>query len=243
ARATGRLLAEYPSRVRRAGGRLSLGAALLAVGLAFGGLEVARDPSSALALLPTASQENAEAFQDEGAPPREGDPAYGAFYFTNNAQVAALGFALGATFGVGTLLLLLYNGVLLGATIALVAARGSLRALLSYVAPHGGLELAAIVIAAAGGFGLAQALLAPGWQRRQDALRDAAREALPLALGSAVLLGVAGLAEGWLSPKPWPLHWKLAIGLCLDLCLALYLCLPAPSAAAEERIAPAGEAR
>ncbi len=229
-RGVGELLVEYPARVRRAGLRVAFAALLLAVGGIFGALEVHADPGAALILMPGSMQENAESFREERSPPRAGEATYGAFYFTNNAQVAATAFALGTTFGVGTLLVLLYNGLLLGATIALVAARGSLWALLSYVLPHGGVELTAIAIAAAGGFGLARAVIAPGFRRRRDALVSAAREALPLALGSAVLLAVAGLVEGWISPKPWPLRWKAAIGLSLDLALALYLCLPAPKA-------------
>jgi uncharacterized membrane protein SpoIIM required for sporulation len=137
--------------------------------------------------------------------------------------VAFLAYALGATFGVGTVMVLLFNGAILGATVAIVAAHGSLEALLSYVLPHAGVELTAIVFSAAAGLHIGAALLSPGWRRRRDALAMAARESLSLVLGSAALLIVAGIVEGWISPMPLGLGTKAAIGGGLDFLLAVYL--------------------
>lgn len=217
------LLATFPGAVRRSWRYVGLATALLAVGGAWGYLEVGRDPSSAAILLPETLQRNAEESFQPGQTPREGDPVYGVFYFTNNARAALNAFALGATFGVGTVLVLLFNGVVLGATVAVVGTLGSPRAFLSFVLPHAGVELGAILIAAAGGLRLADGLLRPGWRRRSDALLEAARESLPLALGAAALLAVAGLVEGWISPMSWPLTTKAVIGGGLDLLLVLYL--------------------
>jgi uncharacterized membrane protein SpoIIM required for sporulation len=220
-----RVLVSFPLAARRQAPAAALAAALLVAGGAWGFFEVQRDPTAAAVLLSGALQVNAESFQKD-LTPRAGDPVYGAFYFTNNARAALTAYALGATFGVGTVLILLYNGVILGATIAIVHAHGSLEALFSYVLPHSGVELTAIVLAAAAGLQMARALIRPGWLRRRDALAEAARESLPLAVGSAALLVVAGLTEGWISPMPWPLAVKAAIGGALDVLLALYLLLP-----------------
>ncbi len=226
------VLVALPLAARRVGRPALLAAAILVAGGAWGGLEVHRDPTAAAVLLSRALQVNAESFQ-KGFAPRGGDPLYGAFYFTNNARAALTAFALGATFGVGTVLVLLYNGVVLGATVAIVAAHGSLAALFSYVLPHAGVELTAIVLAAAAGFRLADALLRPGWAGRLDALARAARETLPLAVGSAALLVVAGITEGWIAPLAWPLAAKAAVGAALDLGLVLYLAWPARAQSAE----------
>ncbi|MFH0900582.1 MAG: stage II sporulation protein M [Pseudomonadota bacterium] len=217
------LVRAFPAAVRRYRRLVAIAALLLLVGSLWGYLEVARNPASAAVLLPGGLQENAEESFQSGASTREGHPAYGVFYFTNNARVAFNAYALGATFGVGTVLLLLFNGVILGGTIAVVGLVGSPRVLLSFVLPHGGIELAAIVIAAAGGLAIADGLLRPGWRRRMDSLRVAARESLPLVLGSAALLAVAGLVEGWISPQPLPLAVKAAIGGVLDVLLVVYL--------------------
>jgi uncharacterized membrane protein SpoIIM required for sporulation len=227
------LVVAFPGTVRRSWRYLALAATLLVAGSAWGYLEVSRDPSSAAILLPGGSQRNAEESFQEGATPRKGDPIYGVFYFTNNARVALNAFALGATFGVGTVVVLLFNGVLLGATSAVVEMLGSPRAFLAFVLPHSGVELSAILIAAAGGLRMADGLLRPGWLRRRDAFARAARESLPLALGAAVLLTIAGLVEGWISPMSMSIATKASIGGGLDALLLLYLCMtpseaPAP---------------
>jgi uncharacterized membrane protein SpoIIM required for sporulation len=220
-RSLGDLLSSFPSAVRAAWRPILLGVALTISGAAWGYLEVRRDPGSAEVLL-GAMEGNAERFQDD-IELGEGHPLKGAFYYTHNSQVAFLCFALGASFGVGTLLMMLFNGVMLGATAAVVAQVGAPRALLSWILPHAGIELSALIIAAAGGFQMAYAMLRPGWRTRSAALAQAARAALPLALGASVLLIVAGLAEGWIAPQPWPLRTKALIGLALDALLLLYL--------------------
>ena len=220
------LVVSFPAAVRQSSRYVALAVALLFGGVIWGYLEVGRDPSNAAVFLPGQLQENAEESFQEGGTPREGDPIYGVFYFVNNARVAFNAFALGATFGVGTVLILLFNGIILGATFALVGMFGSARVFWSFVSPHAGVEMAAIVIAAAGGLRIGDSLLRPGWQRRRDAFARGAREALPLALGSSLLLLVAGFVEGWISPVPFPLATKVMIGGLLDALLIVFLCVP-----------------
>jgi len=220
--ALGAVLRGFPRAVRATRVHLGLATALLLVGALWGFLELLRDPSAAALLLPGSWEQNAEAFRG-GAALRPGHPAMGAFYFTNNARAALTAYALGATFGVGTALLLLFNGVILGATVATVSTAVGRATLLSFVAPHAGVELAAILIAAAAGFRMAEGMIRPGWSSRLRSFGHGAREALPLAIGSTVLLVVAGLVEGWISPQPWPLPVKLAIGGVLNLALLGYL--------------------
>jgi uncharacterized membrane protein SpoIIM required for sporulation len=186
-------------------------------------------------------RENAEHFRDD-QPSGSGHPVYGVFYFTNNARVALTAYALGATFAVGTVLILLFNGVVLGATGAVVAATGSPQAFLSFVLPHSGIELAAILFAAAAGLQMGGALIKPGWRKRRDAFLFAARESLPLALGATALLVVAGIVEGWISPKPFPLALKAVIGGTLNVLLLIYLLRPIRQAAIADTASTHSEA-
>jgi uncharacterized membrane protein SpoIIM required for sporulation len=218
------LARSLPRAVRRARHSVLMAALLLAVGVAWGYLEVRRDPASAASLLGSGWLDNAEGFKQEGIK-HGGSPLLGVFYFTHNATVAFNAFAMGVTFGVGTVLGLLYNGVILGGTIAVVREVASPRALLAFIVPHAGIELTAIVVAAAGGLEMARALIAPEWKTRTDALTGAARQSVPLAIGAAFLLSLAGLLEGWLSPSHLPLVYKAIIGLSLDAGLLLYLVL------------------
>src|SRR5439155_2459 len=99
---------------------------------------------------------------------------------TNNVQVAFLGFAFGITAGIGTVLLLVFNGLHFGAVLGLFANYGLAGWLLTFVAGHGVLELSAIFIAGGAGLLVARALLAPGDLTRRDALVLAGRQAVRL---------------------------------------------------------------
>jgi uncharacterized membrane protein SpoIIM required for sporulation len=221
-RSVSELLLSLPRATRAAGRSVLIAALLVVMGTAWGYFEVRRDPASAVSLLGSAWIDNAEHFKAEGTA-SGGHPLLGVFYFTHNAAVAFNAFAMGVTFGIGTVLGLLYNGIILGGTIAVVRDVASPRALLGFILPHAGVELTAIVIAAAGGLEMGAALIAPGWQSRASALTSAARRAIPLAIGTMFLLAIAGLLEGSVSPSRLPLAAKAAIGLSVDAVLLMYL--------------------
>jgi len=142
----------------------------------------------------------------------------------NNIQVTFAVFAFGMTAGLGTLLLLLANGMLIGGFAGLYQAYGVLELLIKFVAPHGVLELTAITIAGGAGFLVASAILLPGPITRSEALVRKGRRAIRLIAGSTLLLIPAGIIEGLISPIPWwPLEWKLFVALVTALLLVLYL--------------------
>jgi len=120
---------------------------------------------------------------------------------TNNIQVTLLAFGLGLTAGVGTSLLLIFNGVHLGAVAGWMTAKGNSGALWGWIMPHGGTELLAITLSGGAGFVLARAIIAPGEFRRATALRQVAMNALIIELGVMVMLIFAGLIEGFVSPS------------------------------------------
>jgi len=132
---------------------------------------------------------------------------------TNNVQVAFLGFAFGITAGIGTLLLLVFNGLYFGAVLGLFANYGLAGWLLTFVAGHGVLELTAIFIAGGAGLLVARALLAPGDLTRRDALVGA----------SVLLLALAGTIEGLLSASDAPAPFKFATSGATVVLLILYL--------------------
>jgi uncharacterized membrane protein SpoIIM required for sporulation len=143
----------------------------------------------------------------------------------NNIRVSILAFAGGALFGIGTFLILAQNGLMLGAVIAL-ALRYDFSAILIFMAGHGVLELSAIFISGGAGFLLGRALLAPGDLTRTDALVANGRKALVLVLGCAVMLVVAGLIEGFISPALIDYRWKIAVSVTTAIILTLYLLTP-----------------
>jgi len=80
---------------------------------------------------------------------------------TNNLSVSFATFALGITAGVGTIYMMLLNGLLIGVIGSACWREGMSLSLWSFVAGHGVLELPAIFIAGGAGLGIARGLLFP----------------------------------------------------------------------------------
>jgi uncharacterized membrane protein SpoIIM required for sporulation len=116
--------------------------------------------------------------------------------FSHNAQVAIFCFALGFAFGVPTAILLVYNGLMLGAFLQLYVSHGLGLPLVGWLMIHGTTELFAIVLAGAAGFRIGWAVAFPGRQTRMDCAVRAGRSAATVMLGVVVMLFSAGLLEG-----------------------------------------------
>lgn len=156
---------------------------------------------------------------------------------TNNIQVSFVAFAGGILAGVGTTLVLLYNGALIGGVGGLTVAAGRPGPFLSLVAPHGVLELSVIAVSGAAGFSVGWALIDPGRRSRRAALGLGARRGAEIVLGTMPWFVLAGLVEGFVTPTSLPLAGAVAVGV---LVAAPYWTLvfwrgraePAPSAQA-----------
>ena len=88
--------------------------------------------------------------------------AFATFLFTHNSQIAIFAFALGFAFAVPTVLLILYNGLMLGAFIAVFAAKGLGPNVIAWLAIHGTTEIFAICISGAAGVRIGMAIAFPG---------------------------------------------------------------------------------
>ncbi len=154
---------------------------------------------------------------------------------TNNLSVAFAAFAFGITAGLGTIYMMLLNGLLFGAINAACWQAGLGPALWSFVAPHGVLELPAIFIAGGAGLLIARGLLFPGLLPRRSSLARAGGQAARLLLGTIPLLVIAGIIEGFVSPTNLPSSAKFLLAPALGCLLALYLARAARSEAPVEK--------
>lgn len=213
-----------PAAIRRALPRLSL-ATLLLFGSGLVAYLVARqDVAVARLLAGPAMTRNAEGFAEMGQGRAEtADAVMTAFYVTNNVQVSFVAFAFGITFGLGTMYVLLQNGLILGVTLALVQHYGSLGGFLAFVSAHGPIELFAILLAASAGLGMGHALVAPGPYTRVVAIKLAAREAALLVMGAACLLVLAAFLEAFVSPSSLAPSVKHGIGIAGAILLVMYV--------------------
>jgi uncharacterized membrane protein SpoIIM required for sporulation len=143
---------------------------------------------------------------------------------TNNLSVTFLTFAYGITAGIGTVYMMVFNGLMIGVVGAACWLGGMSLQLWSFVAPHGVLELPAIFIGGGAGLRIAQGMLFPGMLPRRASLARAGGEAVRLLLGVIPILIIAGTIEGFVSPSPaiaW--QWKFALSGAIGAIFFSYL--------------------
>ena len=198
------LLDDWPAAVRALWRETAVSFAVTLIGVLAGYLLVAADPGWYESLVP---EELAQG-RDFRAPIdelrrtlyHEGDSqwlsAFAATLFTHNSQVCMLSFALGFAFGVPTAMLLVYNGAMVGAMLALFASHGLGYEMGGWLIIHGSTEFFAIVLAGAAGFRIGWSVVFPGEDSRLAAATIAGRGAAIVMGGVVVMLLVAGLLEG-----------------------------------------------
>ena len=236
---------DFPRAVRRHSGALALSVALTLLGSTFGGAAVAFDPEAKAILLPFSHLlgDPRERVKDEETKKRDrNEGAKGTFsssLMTHNIRVSITCFGLGLTWGVGTAILLLYNGIILGAVALDYVRAGQTEFLLGWLLPHGSVEIPAFLLAGQAGLVLARALI--GWGDRlsmRRRLRAVSGDLATLLGGIAALLVWAGILESYLSQHHEPVlpyALKIAFGTVQLGLLALYL---ARSGAARSGAAP-----
>jgi uncharacterized membrane protein SpoIIM required for sporulation len=183
--------------------------------------------SSAQGRMPTSSAEELKkALYDDSDTAGDYLSAFASFLFVHNAGIGIVCFALGFAFGLPTALLLIQNGLMLGAFVALYASHGLGVEIGGWLIIHGSTELLAIAVAGGAGFALGGALLFPGGKTRLGALAETGRTAGQVALGCVLMFCVAGMLEGY--ARQWVvLLWaRYAIGGLMLVFWLLYFCQP-----------------
>lgn len=142
---------------------------------------------------------------------------------TNNIQVAMLAFAGGITFGLLTVYLLIYNGIIIGALAALFWHHDKSYDFWAYIVPHGMIELTAIFIAGGAGLLMGYKLFVPGSYTRGYQLKQQAKRSVQLLLGTIPLFVIAGIIEGFITPADIPLEAKYVVAFLTVIGLILYI--------------------
>eukprot|EP00903_Cladosiphon_okamuranus_P004532 g4530.t1 len=134
------------------------------------------------------------------------------FYISNNIGIGFQTFASGILFGIGAIFFLVYNGLAIGATAGYLTQAGYLDTFYPFVVGHSSFELLAIAFCGAAGLKLGFALLSPGSWRRSDALKRAAKDAVQIVYGAALMLLIAAFIEAFWSSSaaiPIPVNRRL----------------------------------
>jgi uncharacterized membrane protein SpoIIM required for sporulation len=218
----------WPQTFRRHIRAFYLSLAITLAGCAFGGLAIAFDPEAKPVLMPFShlQQDPAQRVAEEES--ATGDrlaghkASFSAQLMTHNTEVSIFTLSLGMTWGVGTIIMLFYNGVTLGAVAVDYIRAGETKFLLGWLMPHGVIEIPAILIAGQAGLLLAVALIGRG--RRiplRTRLREISGDVSTLIFGVGLMLIWAGFIEAFLSQYHEPVipyGAKIAFG-CVELVL------------------------
>lgn len=145
------------------------------------------------------------------------------YYVQHNIGIGFQTFAGGMLAGVGSLVILFFNGITIGAVAGHLTRIGYNETFWSFVCGHGAFELTAIVLCGMAGLMLGRALVAPGNRRRGEALRLQAREAVRIIYGATLFLVLAALLEAfWSSSTAIPAEVKYGVAAVLWSGVALY---------------------
>jgi uncharacterized membrane protein SpoIIM required for sporulation len=148
------------------------------------------------------------------------------FLFTHNTMVGLLTFSFGIVAGVPTILLLAYQGLMLGAFLAIHYNRGLTVDFLGWVSIHGVTEFGAIILCGAAGLVLAQKILFPDRYSRVDSLALHGRRAAEIAIGAILLFFVAGILEGAFRQAVASTPLRFAIGAATGIAWLVYFARP-----------------
>jgi len=203
----------FPQTFRRHVGAFWLSVAITLAGVTFGGMALALDPDAKPVLLPyshlqmdprerVAREERAKTDRLQG-----NKASFSAFLMTHNTKVSLFTMALGMTWAVGTILMLFYNGVILGAVCVDYIRTGETPFLVGWLLPHGSFEIPAILIAGQAGLILGRALIGRGTrQTLSERLRAISGDLTTLIFGVALMLVWAGFAESFFSQYHEPVN-------------------------------------
>ena len=221
-------LADMPRLVRAEAGVMWASLALFAIPLvvAFVGVQV--KPELIHTVMGAQQVAEMEAMYDPEAArlgrAAESDLMMFGHYIFNNISIGLRTFASGLLAGVGPVLTLAFNGVIIGGVAGHLQAAGHGEPFWRFVAGHAAFELSAIVIAGGAGLRLSLDLIAPGRRRRVDALVEGGRRGARLCLGVFVMLVAAAFIAAFWSSIGWIPAWgKYSVGGALWVLVIAWL--------------------
>ncbi|MBL8842011.1 MAG: stage II sporulation protein M [Planctomycetes bacterium] len=224
------LLRTFPATVRRLGRHLLLSVAFM-FGAAVAAFVATRADPERYFTFVDAEMAQARSYDSSAEELREtlySDGGKGflatfaSYLFAHNSRVTLLCFALGFAFGVPTFLLLVMNGLVLGAMSALFVDKGLGVDWFGWILPHGVTELFAICLGGAAGLRLGQLVAFPGEGTRREELARGGREAGALAVGAVAMLVLAALIEGFFRQLVHSIEVRYGVALLTAGAWAIY---------------------
>ena len=133
----------------------------------------------------------------------------------NNIKVALFAFAYGIFLGIGTLMIMLQNGIMLGSFQYFFFEKGLGWESVRTIWIHGTIEISVIIIAGCAGLVLANGMLFPGTYSRLESFKRGVTNGLKIMLSTVPFFIVAGFLEGFVTRHTEMPDW-LAILIILS---------------------------
>lgn len=205
---------------------------LLVAGALLGYFASMNDRVAAYALLPASEIRTPGATRDQLLEVLRGGRDDGAgfkgffasFLFQHNFRVGLLAMASGILLAIPTTFLMLFNGMLLGAFVAVHHMKGINAEVWAWLLPHGVTELGAIVLCGGMGMVLGHAVLHPKGVPRMTRLREVGRDVGLTAIGIGGMLFFAAIIESFLRQSDMTTPQRLWFATGTLVFWALYIC-------------------
>lgn len=117
----------------------------------------------------------------------------------NNLRVVLISFLFGLIASIGSLFILLYNGIMVGAFQYFFIERGLFKESFLTIWQHGALEISMIVLAGAAGITLGRGFIFPGTYSRIEAFKLSAVRGLKIFFGITPVIILAAFIEGFVT--------------------------------------------
>ncbi|MCB0374196.1 MAG: stage II sporulation protein M, partial [Muricauda sp.] len=140
----------------------------------------------------------------------------------NNIKVAIYAFAYGIFLGIGTLMVLLQNGIMLGSFQYFFYEKGLLWESARTIWIHGTIEISVIIIAGCAGLVLANGILFPGTYTRLESFKRGVKNGLKIMISTVPFFIVAGFLEGFVTRHTEMPDWLAIIIILGSLYLIIF---------------------
>ncbi|MDR2181880.1 MAG: stage II sporulation protein M, partial [Treponema sp.] len=154
----------------------------------------------------------------------EGDADMFGYYIYNNISIGFRSFGGGVIAGIGSLFILAFNGIFIGAAAAHIINSGYTETFFSFTSGHSAFELTALVLCAQGGLLLGFRFFFTRGLSRGASIREAGKAALPIIGGGTFMLVLAAVIEAfWSSRHEIPPPFHFAFGAVMAVLVTLWL--------------------
>jgi uncharacterized membrane protein SpoIIM required for sporulation len=140
----------------------------------------------------------------------------------NNIRVAMMAFVLGTLFSLGTLFVLMQNGIMLGSFLYFFYDKDLLWESSRTIWIHGTIEIAVIIIAGCAGMVLGNGLLFPKTYSRLESFKKSIKAGLKIMVSTIPFFIVAGFLEGFVTRHTEMPDWLAIFIIVTSLSILIF---------------------